>query len=81
MRYSQEYILKCIDLYKSGKWPDTPEGIKDPQNFHRMIRRWARREDSIGPEAFNHAYKKRTADEKVSLISQVMAGDSIQNVA
>ena len=81
MRYSQEYILECIDMYKSGKWPDTPEGIKDPTNFHKMIRRWARREDSVGPEAFNHVHKKRTAEEKFSLVSQVMAGDSVQNVA
>ena len=81
MRYTQEYILECIDMYKSGVWPDTPEGIKDPKNFHKMIRRWARRENSIGPEAFNHVHKKRTAEEKLSLVLQVLAGDSIQNVA
>ena len=81
MRYTQEYILECIDMYKLGVWPDTPEGIKNPENFHKMIRRWARRENSIGPEAFNHVHKKRTAEEKLSLVSQVLAGDSIQNVA
>ena len=81
MRYTQEYILECIDMYKSGVWPDTPEGIKDPENFHKMIRRWARRENSIGPEAFNHVHKERTPEEKLSLVLQVLAGDSIQNVA
>ncbi len=28
MRYSQEYKIKCIELYREGKWPETPDGIK-----------------------------------------------------
>lgn len=81
MRYSQKYILECIDMYKSGVWSDTPEGIKDHQNFHKMIRWWARRENSIGPETFDYVHKKKITEEKLYLVSQVLAGDSIQNVA
>ena len=28
MRYSHEYKLECIELYRQGIWPETPEGIK-----------------------------------------------------
>lgn len=33
MRYTLEYILKCIQMYRQGVWPETPEGIKNPQDF------------------------------------------------
>lgn len=26
MRYSYEYKLECIELYRKGIWPETPEG-------------------------------------------------------
>ncbi len=37
MKYSYEYKLKCIDLYRQGKWPELPEGIKE-ENFSRAIK-------------------------------------------
>lgn len=37
MRYSHEYKLECIELYRKGIWPETPEGIKT-SNFHLMVR-------------------------------------------
>ncbi len=27
MRYSYEFKLKCIEMYREGKVPDIPEGI------------------------------------------------------
>ena len=33
MCYSHEYKLECIELYRKGIWPETPEGIKT-LNFH-----------------------------------------------
>ena len=50
MRYSYEYKRKCIELYREGRWPETPTGIKEPGNFHCMIRRWVREEEANGPE-------------------------------
>ena len=82
MRYSHEYKLNCIKLYRQGKWPETPEGIKE-DNFRIMIRRWARIEEFQGPEALqlkNHN-KIWTPEEKLELISQVIAGKSNQSVA
>ena len=81
MRYSKEFILECIELYHSGKWPETPEGIKNPENFHCMIRRWSRREQSKGLEAFGYKNKQRTPEEKFELVSRVIAGEPVQTVA
>ena len=82
MRYSHEYKLNCIALYRQGKWPETPEGIKE-HNFRTMIGRWARIEDSQGPDALRHQNfnKTWTPEEKLELISQVLAGKSNQSVA
>lgn len=33
MRYTLEYKLKCIQMYRQGIWPETPEGIKNSQVF------------------------------------------------
>ena len=54
MRYSYEYKRKCVELYREGRWPETPTGIKDPDNFHDMIRRWVRAEEANGPDVLKH---------------------------
>ena len=41
MKYSYEYKRMCVELYRQGKWPETPEGIQK-ENFRKMIRRWTR---------------------------------------
>ncbi len=83
MRYSYEFKRKCVELYRQGTWPETPEGIKDAENFHKMIRRWARIENANGPEALRHQNFNRiwTPEEKLELVSQVIVGRSIQEVA
>ena len=82
MRYSHEYKLNCIELYRQGKWPETPQGIKQ-HNFRTMIKRWVRIEDSQGSDALQHKNfnKTWTPEEKLELISQVLAGKSNQSVA
>ena len=82
MRYSHEYKMNCIELYRQGKWPETPVGIKK-HNFRCMLRRWVRTEEKQGPEALCHKNfnKQWTPEEKLELISQVIAGKSYQEVA
>jgi transposase-like protein len=48
-----------------------------------MIRRWARLEDNCGPETLKHTEhnKRWNPDEKLELISLVLAGNSNQSVA
>jgi len=72
----------CVALYREGKWPETPAGIKK-HTFHSMIRRWATLEDFNGPEILKHTVfvKERTPDEKLNLVLQVIAGRSNRAVA
>ena len=82
MKYSYEYKKQCVDLYREGKWAETPEGIKT-KRFHKMIRDWSRLEIAQGPEALKHKSQNKTwtADEKYELVAKVLAGASISATA
>ena len=82
MRYSFEFKLECIDKYRNGLWPNTPEGIKQKQ-FHDTIREWVRIEDALGVDALKHRTfnKEWTIEEKLELISRVFSGESVRTVA
>ena len=82
MRYSQEYKMNCIELYRQGKWPETPDGIKQ-HNFRCMVRRWSRMEEANDSDVFKHKNfnKNWTPEEKLELITKVLAGNSITSVA
>ena len=41
MKYSYEYKRMCVEMYRKGKWVETPEGIQK-ESFHKMIRGWSR---------------------------------------
>ncbi len=53
MKYNYEYNRMCVEMYRKGKWPETPEGIPK-RNFRGMIRRWVRIEETSRPEARRH---------------------------
>jgi len=82
MRYSHEYKLECIKLYLRGSWPETPPGISE-HNFKITVRRWARLYNSNGSDVLKHKNfnKVWTPEEKMELISKVLAGNSNQSVA
>ena len=75
MKYSYEYKRMCVELYRQGKWPETPEGTAE-QTFRSNIRRWVRMENSGGPEALQHKNQNKewTADQRYELVAQVLAG-------
>ena len=83
MRYSYEYKRKCVELYRQGIWPPTPDGIKDEQNFHKMIRGWYRMEEHCGPEVLKHKSQNKnwTPQERYELVAKVIAGQSIKETA
>ena len=83
MRYSYEYKRKCVELYRQGIWPPTPDGIKDEINFRKMIRGWYRIEENCGPEALKHKSqnKRWTPQERYELVAQVIVGQSIKETA
>ena len=83
MRYSYEYKRKCVELYREGKWPEIPEGINNAQGFRIKVREWVRLEDLYGPEVLRHKSSNKvwTPEEKLELVSQVLAGRSKKSVA
>ena len=82
MRYSYEFKRRCVELYREGKWPETPDGINE-RNFRIMVRRWVRIEDVNGLEALKHnaVNKNWTPESRYELVAQVIAGRSNQEVA
>ena len=77
MRYSYEHKKMCVEMYRQGKWPETPVGVKQT-NFHKMIRQWARMEEACGPEVLHHKSQNKvwTVEEKYELVAKVLAGKS-----
>ena len=82
MRYSYEYKLKCIEMYRKGEYPETPDGIST-KNFRREIRVWVKQEEALSPEALKHPAhnRNRTPEEKLELVSRVLAGETYKSVA
>lgn len=82
MRYSYEYKRKCVELYRQGKRPETPEGISE-KTFRDTIRKWVRMEEAQGPETLKHKGQNKVwiPEEKLELVSKVISGNSIKAVA
>ena len=82
MKYSYEYKIMCVELYRQGRWPETPTGVKD-KTFRDMVRIWARQEDKRGSDSLQHKNQNRlwTADEKYEYVAKVLAGESYKEIA
>ena len=82
MRYSYEYKRKCVELFRQGIIPDVPDGISRDR-FLKYLNKWMRLEDANGPWALKHnnQYKIWEPDDKLVLVSKVIAGQSINSVA
>ena len=82
MRYSYEYKRKCVELFRQGIIPDVPEGISRDR-FLKYLNKWMRLEDANGPWALKHnnQHKIWEPDDKLVLVSKVIAGQSISSVA
>ena len=82
MKYSTEFKLKCVEMYREEKYPETPEGISK-EDFHKTIRQWVRMEEAAGPEALKHKNhnKEWSAEERYELVAKVLAGQSNKSVA
>lgn len=82
MRYSYEFKKECVELYRQGKWMETPEGVTQ-EIFRYKIWYWSKLVDFHGEEILNHKEqnKKWTAEEKFKYVSKVLAGNSCKSVA
>ena len=52
MRYSYEYKRKCVEMYRQGQWPDTPNDLSQ-RYFRHLIKEWVKMEDANGPKCLN----------------------------
>ena len=82
MRYSYEFKKECVELYRQGKWMETPEGIKQ-EAFRSSIRYWIRLVDLHGEEILKHKEQNKewSAEEIFKLVSKVLAGNSCMSVS
>ncbi len=82
MRYSYEFKKECVEMYRNGIMPDIPEGLSK-KHFRNEIRKWVRIEEAQGSEALRHkgVNKVWTPEEKLTLVSKVIAGESNKSVA
>ena len=83
MRYSFEFKLECVYLYKhSGTFPPTPEKVKK-KTFRDKVRIWVRLYDKHGLDILKHSGENRrwTPEEKLILINQYKAGNTLNSVA
>lgn len=82
MRYSYEFKIECVEKYKKGQYPKTPEGIRK-ETFHKQIREWVRESEANGYESLKQSphNKKLTVEEKLELVYKVLEGKSIREVS
>ena len=83
MRYSYEFKLECVHLYKdTGTYPPTPVNVKQ-YTFRSKVRIWTRLYNLHGADILKHSNENRkwTAEEKLVLINQYKSGKSIMSVA
>lgn len=82
VKYSYEYKIQCVEMYRQGKWADTPDGITE-ERFHKTVREWSQRAQSSGMESLKHKNQNKvwTAEDKYELVARVIAGASYKEVA
>ena len=82
MRYSYEFKKECVELFKQGKWMETPQGVKQ-ETFKHKIKYWAQLVDFHGEEILKHKKQNKewSAEEKFKLVSKVLAGNSCMSVS
>ncbi len=53
MKYDYGFKLNCVELYKNGRWHETPEGIGQ-KNFRKRITTWVKIADLHRIDALKH---------------------------
>ena len=81
MKYDYSFKMNCVELYKSGRWAETPTGIGQ-KNFRKRIVVWAKIAELHGFDALRHpsTCTMRTAEERYALVARVLAGESQKSV-
>lgn len=82
MRYDFVFKMNCVELYRNGQWPDTPEGINQ-KDFRKRIATWSKLSELHGVDALRHPTTcvEYTAEERYTLVARVLYGESQKSVA
>jgi len=80
MRYSKEYKLECIRMYKAGEKIEHPGGCTY-QTFIHKVRNWVKIYAALGEAGLEHRTTKRTWQDKMKMIERVLDGESFNEVA
>ena len=82
MRYTYEFKKYCVDLYRKGQYPKTPEGFSQ-RGFRMMVRRWCRSVEIHGFKVLKHKKRNRVwnTEERFELVNRVLSGESFTSVA
>ena len=81
MRYSFEFKKKCVEMYKKGIYPETPDGVST-KTFKNKIRHWVSLVEHHGIDILKtkQCWKKWSTDEKLVLVNKCLAGNSINSI-
>ena len=82
MKYSYEFKKNCIELYKQGKWADTPRGI-NKYYFRNYIRRWNNLVETHGIEVLKHKSHNNSfsVEDEYNSVLEVIKGKSTYQVS
>ena len=73
MRYSSEFKMKCVELYRQGIWAETPEKVMK-SSFRKKIVEWDKIEKIHGPKGLERVKRQRkwSQEEKLTFVLQVL---------
>lgn len=82
MKYDLNFKLNCVRKYKEGIRDFVPIGI-NRDSFLAHVTAWVKIFDDLGIEGLEHSSTNKdwTTEERFELVSKVLAGNSIKNVA
>ena len=82
MRYSFEFKMKCVKLYRQGIWAETPEKVMK-SSFRKKIREWDKIEKIRGPKGLERVKRQRkwSQEEKLTFVLQVLNGKTLTEVS
>ena len=82
MRYSFEFKMKCVELYRQGIWAETPEKVMK-RNFRKNILDWDKIEKINGPKGLENVKRQKnwTLEEKLIFVLQILNGKTLTEVS
>lgn len=82
VRYSYEFKKKCVELYRQNRELPTPD-TTSRKSFRHAVSYWSRLVEANGIEVLKPSvkYKRWDPKEELFLVNQVLAGETMSQVA